>query len=138
MGKIQTVEPKQPVQLYAWPGAQPVEVVAVGGYLDVYPDAVGTYRQVEYRDKAAWANMADLVGAGVVPDRAERRQTQRQSSRQGLSDALALAALCDMVLPIGAPERSNDALIRAVGALLQKTSCTVIEQAIEKGAANGV
>ena len=132
---VKTVEPKQPVQLFAWPGAQPVGVAPAGSYLDVYPDAVGTYRQVEYRGKAAWANMGDLAGAGIVPDRPLHRQPLRQSSQQGLLDGLALATLCDMVLPIGAPDRSNDALIKAVGALLQRASCIVIEQDTSKGGA---
>lgn len=119
MGIVQIVEPKQPVQLYAWPGAQPVEKAEVGSTLSLYPDAVGMYRQVEYRGKAAWVDVAALHGAGIMPTPPQRRQRQHASSQRGLSDALTLSTLCDMVLPIGAPDRSNDALIAAVGALLQ-------------------
>ena len=108
--------------------------MAVVSYLDVYPDTVGNYRQVEYRGRAAWADVGDLAGAGIVPDRPIKHgRTLHRPSQQALADGMALATLCDMVLPVGAPDRSNEALIKSVGALLQKASCTVIEQASEKG-----
>lgn len=120
MGVVQIVEPKQPVQLYAWPGAQPVEKTAVGATMTIYPDVVGMYRQVEYRGKAAWVDVTALHGAGIVPEQPQRRLRLHASSQQGLSDASTLARICDMVLPIGAPDRSNEALISAVAALVGK------------------
>lgn len=114
-GRAETITLARPIQLYAWPGCNPTEIAPAGAYIDLYADVVGAYRQVEYKDLAAWVAVTDLAGAGIIPD----EFVGATPIESNLSDVQTLGILRDLVLGDNALDKSNAALVKAATVILR-------------------